>query len=278
MKRIKKILIACAFVYAVVLFGVFVFQRNLLYFSNPSYTRPESAYPGAGIKELTVKTEDGLDLKGWYFPATLKPLTLVYFHGNADRLKSATPIALPYVKAGYGFLIAEYRGYSGLPGSPSEDGLYKDARAFINKLIEKGIKQENIVLLGHSLGSGVATQMATEFNVRGLMLIAPFLSVSEMAQVRFPYFPAQFLAVDKFDNTQKISSLHLPLLIASGGKDLVIPPAQHKKLFELGNEPKQFYFSPESRHNNLFAADLYPVSFKWLDGLVGTKDNAVPVP
>ena len=68
------------------------------------------------------------------------------------------------------------------------------------------------------------------------------------------------------------------LLIASGGKDFVIPPSQHHALFKLGNEPKQFYFSPESGHNDLFAAELYPVSLKWLDGLGRAKSEAVTVP
>jgi hypothetical protein len=265
--KLKKILITGALVYLAVLVGVSVFQRSFLYFPNHSYAPPEVVYANSGFKELSIKTEDGLDLIGWYATATSKPLSIVYFHGNADSLQTAAPIAMPYIAAGYGFLIVEYRGYSKLPGKPTEKGLYADGRAFIKTLIETGIKEENIVLLGHSLGTGVATQMATEFHVRGLMLIAPFLSASKMAQFLFPYLPAEYLCIDRYENYNKVPTLHFPLLIATGGKDIVIPPSHGKELFKLGNEPKQFYFSPESGHNNLFAADLYPVSFKWLEGL-----------
>jgi uncharacterized protein len=265
--KLRKFLTIGALAYIALLVGITVFQRDFLYFPNPSYVSPEITFPDSRLKELSVKTEDGIDLKGWYAPATSQPLFLVYFHGNADSLQKAAPIAIPYISAGYGFLIVEYRGYCGFAGKPTEDGLYADARAFLNKLILTGVKEKNIVLMGHSLGTGVATQMATEFPVRGLMLIAPFLSISKMAQIRFPYLPAEYLALDRFENFKKIPTLHMPLLIATGGKDIVVPPSHGKRLFELGNEPKQFYFSPESGHNNLFGADLYPVSFKWLGQL-----------
>jgi uncharacterized protein len=265
--KLRKFLAGCSLVYFVILIGITVFQRDFLYFPNPAYVSPEAGFANSRLKELFVTTEDGIDLKGWYAPATSQSLSLVYFHGNADSLQKVAPIATPYISAGYGFLIVEYRGYSGFSGNPTEKGLYADGRAFLNKLSALGVEEKNIVLLGHSLGTGVATQMATEFHVHGLMLIAPFLSASKMGQIRFPFLPAELLTIDRYENFKKIPKLKLPLLIATGGKDIVVPPAHGEELFELGNEPKQFYFSPESGHNNLFGADLYPVSLKWLGQL-----------
>jgi pimeloyl-ACP methyl ester carboxylesterase len=131
----------------------------------------------------------------------------VFFHGNGDRLASVAGNSAPYIGAGYGFLLVEYRGYSGMPGSPTEQGLYADARANIRKLMEAGVNEDDIILFGHSLGTGVATQMATEFHVRGLILLAPYLSIPNMAQIRFPLFPAEYITKDRFENFKKISTL-----------------------------------------------------------------------
>src|ERR1700722_5587571 len=140
-----------AAIYLVALAGIYCFQRSLMYFP-PShvYVTPQEAHADPALRELTVRTEDGLDLKGWYGPATSKPLTLVFFHGNGDSLRTAAPIAAPYLAAGYGFLLVEYRGYSGLPGHPTETGLYADARAYLKSLIASGVKEDDIVLFGHS--------------------------------------------------------------------------------------------------------------------------------
>lgn len=224
--------------------------------------------------ELSVKTEDGLDLTGWYSPATGQKLTLVFFHGNGDGLRTASIIPSPYIAKGYGFLLTEYRGYSGMPGSPSEKGLYDDARAYIKNLIAFGVKEENIVLFGHSLGTGAAVHMASEFHVRGLILLAPYMSIAKMAQIRFPIFPAEYLVKDRFENFKKIPNLHLPILITNGGRDMIIPPSQGQQLFALANEPKQFLFVPEAGHNDLFNSNFVNVSLKWLDRLPTAAQNA----
>lgn len=260
----KNLLYILISLYLLALLGIYVFQRDLLYFPSPLYKTPQAANAPLEFKELNIKTEDGLNLKGWYAPATSKNLTLVFFHGNGGSLRTTGSVYKPYLATGYGFLLAEYRGYGGMPGKPTEAGLYADARASLKSLIASGVKEENIVLFGHSLGSGVATQMAQEFHVRGLILFAPFLSVAKMAQIRFPYFPAEYMTKDRFENFKKIPSIHVPILITSGGRDTVIPPTQGKTLFDLANEPKQFLFIPGGGHNDLLDSEFVEVSLKWL--------------
>jgi fermentation-respiration switch protein FrsA (DUF1100 family) len=165
-------------------------------------------------------------------------------------------------------LLAEYRGYGGMPGHPSEQGLYADGRAYMRALGKAGVKPENIVFFGHSLGSGAATQMAREFPARGLMLFAPFLSVPKVAQGRFPLFPAEWLTLDRFENDDKVAGVGAPVFIASGGRDIVIPPSQARRLFALAREPKTFVFIPDAGHNDLFATSAaLPASLKWLAAL-----------
>jgi hypothetical protein len=263
----KGIIAKIVAIYIVALLGFFLFQRQFLYFPSDTYVSPKTCYAPSALKEMDIKTEDGLALKSWYAPATTKPFSLVFFHGNGDSLCTAAAIAEPYINAGYGFMLVGYRGYNGLPGSPSETGLYTDARAALKKLTVSGVPNDSIVLFGYSLGTGVATQMATEFPVRGLILLAPYLSIPKMAQVRFPMFPAEYLALDRFENFKKISTLHLPLFIANGEKDLVIPPIQGQQLFHLANEPKTFLSVPKKGHNDLFENPFVNVSLNWLQEL-----------
>jgi len=249
--------------YLVFLVIFFVTQRSLLYY--PSHTHPslQEAHANQAFREISVRTTDGIDLKAWYAPATHKSITIVFFHGNADSLSAAAQIADPYIEAGYGFLLAEYRGYSGLPGKPTEDGLYLDARAYLRDLNAHGVPYRKMVLYGHSLGTGVAVQMASEFQVGGLMLLAPYLSIPKMAQVAFPFFPSSLLALDRFDNERKVGKLHMPLLIANGTKDEVVPDWHGKKLYALANDPKQFYSIVNRGHNDAFD-DFVPLSLEWL--------------
>lgn len=232
----------------------FVFQRSLLYYPSHSYNLPADANANRAFKEIAVKTGDGIELKGWYAPATKRGITIIFFHGNGDSLRTAAPVADPYIADGYGFLLAEYRGYSGLPGKPTEAGLYNDGHAYIQYLMAEGIDSRHIILFGHSLGTGVAVQMATEFHVGGLMLLAPYLSIPKLAQIDFPFFPSSYLALDRFDNQQKIKSIHLPLFIVNGTLDQVIPPSQGEKLYAMANEPKEFHSLPNLGHNDAFAA------------------------
>jgi hypothetical protein len=262
-RRIAGILLG---LYVGLLIGIFIFQRSLLYFPSHSYVTLHEAYANRSFEELPVSTADGLDLKAWYAPANGKPFTFVFFHGNGDCLATASETADPYIAAGYGFLVAEYRGYSGLPGKPTEAGLYADGRAYMYALMARGVKSENIILFGHSLGSGVAVQLAEEFHVGGVILLAPYLSIPEMAQIEYPYLPAKYLARDRFENVKKIGNIHAPVLIVNGSNDQIIPPSQGKQLYDLANEPKEFHSIPGRNHNDAFN-DLAPIALTWADRL-----------
>jgi fermentation-respiration switch protein FrsA (DUF1100 family) len=246
-------------------------QRSLLYFPSRTYSTPHEALANPSLREFAVRTTDGVALKGWYAPSTEKPLTLVYFHGNGDDLVTSAPIAALYLKAGYGFLIAEYRGYSGLPGTPTEAGLYNDARAYLRGLIASGVDPKQIVLFGRSLGTGVAVQMATEFQANGLILLSPYRSIPEVAESHFPFLPAERLMKDRFETFKKIASLTLPLLVANGGQDQVIPPSQGRSVFALANEPKTFFFAAAAGHNDMFEGGFGTASLEWLDRLAGVQ-------
>jgi hypothetical protein len=269
--RVLKISVVFAIaLYLVALVVFFVTQRSLLYYPSHSYTALADAHANQAFKEISVRTRDGIDLKAWYAPATSKHFTIVFFHGNADGLPTAAPIADPYISAGYGFLLTEYRGYSGLSGSPTETGLSNDGRAYLHDLMDRGIESRHIILYGHSLGTGVAVQMASEFRVGGLMLLAPYLSIPKLAQIDFPFFPSSLLALDRFDNEKKIEYIHTPLLIVNGSADQVVPPSHGRKLYSLANEPKEFHSLSGRGHNDAFD-EFAPLSMDWIERVCREK-------
>jgi uncharacterized protein len=268
MKILRSLLRIAVAVYVLCLVLLFVFQRRLLYFPSHTYITLREAQANNALSEFPVRTADGVDLKAWYAPATTQPYTFVFFHGNGDNLYGSSGDADPYIAAGYGFLIAEYRGYSGLAGKPTEAGLYADGRAYLYGLMAHGVKSENIILFGHSLGTGVAVQLAEEFHVGGLILLAPYLSIAKMAQAQYPIFPVKYIVLDRFENFKKMKNIHLPVLIVNGTADQVIPPAQGKELYDLANEPRRFYSIQGDGHNDLFH-DAAPISMDWVSGLPG---------
>lgn len=262
--KLAIVFIAVAVALYVAVVAVFyTAQRKFLYFPTHSYVPLSAANANPALIEITVRTADGIELKSWYAPATSQPFTIVFFHGNADSLYGAAPVADPYIAAGYGFLLTEYRGYSGLAGTPTEAGLYSDARANLNWLVAHGVESRDIILFGQSLGSGVATEMASEFRVGGLMLLAPYLSIPKIARIHYSFFPASYLTLDRFDNEKKIGKIHVPVLIVNGAQDEVIPPSQGRELYSLANEPREFHSLPGRGHNDAFD-EFTPLSMDWI--------------
>jgi len=121
------------------------------------------------------------------------------------------------------FLIIAWRGFSGNKGKPSEEGLYKDGKGAINWLVNKGIKQENIILYGESLGTGVATHLAQNKKFAGIILETPFTSMIDAAKNFYPYIPVSLLLKDKFDNKEKMKNINIPILIMHGEADQIVP-------------------------------------------------------
>jgi fermentation-respiration switch protein FrsA (DUF1100 family) len=115
--------------------------------------------------------------------------------------------------------------------------------------------------------------MAVEFQVRGVMLLAPFLSIPKLASIHFPFFPSSFLVLDRFDNEKKISNIHSLLIIANGDQDQVVPPSHGARLYALANQPKEFHSLPGRGHNDAFD-QFAPVSIDWIARACGAGTNS----
>jgi fermentation-respiration switch protein FrsA (DUF1100 family) len=217
----------------------------MIYF--PDAAKPDIAHiPNAKIVEVTAS--DGVKIQGWYFPPRDESMPVVLqFHGNAGNISHRLHKALPLARQGYGVLMAEYRGYGGNPGEVTEEGLYKDARAYIEFL-----KNKRVVLQGESLGTGVAVRMASEYDVAGLILESPYTSIGAVAQSIYRIVPVQLLLKDKFPSIDIIGKVKAPKLFIHGALDRTIPLGFGRKLFEAAPEPKTFILLKSAHHNDLY--------------------------
>jgi Hydrolases of the alpha/beta superfamily len=154
------------------------------------------------------------------------------------------------------FLILSWRGFSNNKGSPSETGLYIDARSAVKWLDKKGITKENIIIYGESLGTGVAIEIAQNENFAGIILESPFTSMIEAGKSKYPIFPIKFLLKDKYESNKKIKNVKSPILIMHGKADTLVPFWMGEKLFNLANHPKYSYFPENDDHMMEFDKDL----------------------
>lgn len=211
---------------------VFTFQRFIIY--DPDKTPPHlSGFDKKSIRVVHWKNADRIQLMGFYHAADHQQPTIVIFHGNAGNIGSRKILMHQLIDMGYGVLMPEYRGYGGLAGFPTEQGLYRDASSAILYLKSIGVDEQHMIIFGESLGASVALEMALQYDVAGLILQAPFLSLDSMAKLHYPWNILPVL--DSFSNQEKIQKLRRPLLILHGTQDEVVPVEQGQILFSKAN-------------------------------------------
>jgi fermentation-respiration switch protein FrsA (DUF1100 family) len=241
-------LAACFIVYIGLMTLLYVMQRHLQYHPNSRVYEPaELGLPH--VDKLSIATPDGESLLAWYRKAEYGKPTILYLHGNGGGLSNRAKKIGYYSDQGFGVLALSYRGYEGSTGSISEAGLVTDAAAAYDWLLANGLTKDTIVVVGESLGSGVAIQLAASRPVRALALEAPFANAVDLGAKAYWFFPVGLLMKDQYRSTQFIRSIAAPLLVQHGGNDEVVPLAQGQYLFDLANEPKQFVAIDNAGHD-----------------------------
>jgi uncharacterized protein len=254
--------------YGVLVGGLYVFQRHLLYF--PDVRRPELGDLAAfGVREITLQTAEGLSLLSWYLPPRDGHPVIAYLHGNGGHIGYRADRLRWFARNGYGVLMVEYRGYGGNSGTPSESGLVADGAAALDFLGGEGIAPNRLVIYGESLGSGVALLLAAQQEVAGLILEAPFTSVAEVAQYHYSFIPAAALVRDRFDSLARIGDVKAPILVLHGARDQVVPLRFGRALFDAAPEPKELWISREAGHEDLVRYGAFEAVLDFLQRRVG---------
>ncbi len=247
LRIVARLISAAMTLYLVVVGAACVLQRKLIYYPSPGPVAvPESAR-AAGLEEVDLRASDGVALKAWHWPGE-RPLTLLVLHGNAGNRGHRFPWMQALRRTGAGVFVLDYRGYGGSEGSPTEDGLYRDAEAAAGWLEAHGAGA--VVYLGESLGTGVAVELALRRPPAALVLQGAFTSLVDVAQGAYPFLPVRLLLRDRFDSISKMERVACPVLEIHGERDSLIPAAQGKALLEKARTRKERLEVPGADHND----------------------------
>jgi fermentation-respiration switch protein FrsA (DUF1100 family) len=247
--------LACVVViYVLMISGLAIFQRRLQYFPDRRLVDPAQAGM-SGVEDLRFTTDDGEVLVAWYVPAKDGHPLILYFHGNGGALVDRVPRFLALMASGYGFLAISYRGYGGSTGSPTQKGLMEDGETAYLEARARGYDGDRIVLMGESLGTGVAITLAAMHDAAALVLDSPFSSAAAVTAAHYPIFPVNWLMFE--------------ILFLHGDEDDIIPISLATRLFELANEPKTFLQVSGGKHLVLGLAEVFPRVRAWIDEKTG---------
>jgi len=228
---------------------IYLAQRSLMYFPDTTHVTPAAAgLPEAA--EVPLTASDGVQIRVWHVPPHDGKPVILYFHGNGGSLQYRVERFRRLIDAGIGLVALEYRGYGGLDGRPSEQGLIRDGEAAYGYAAAHYPAQQ-IVVWGESLGTGVAVALAAEKPVGRVILEAPFTSALAVAESRYWYLPVRLLMKDQFRSDLRIKKVTAPLLILHGVQDRVVPYAMGERLFELANKPKHIVRFLDGGHEDL---------------------------
>jgi pimeloyl-ACP methyl ester carboxylesterase len=195
---------------------LYTFQRSLIYFPQPRTYPATPAMlkrPGASVS-LSVRPHTG-------------PQALIYFGGNAEDVSHNIPefsTAFPE----HALYLLHYRGFAESSGEPSERAIHGDALALFDQV---HAEHPDITVIGRSLGSGVATRLASERPVSRLVLVTPYNSLLELASAQYRFFPVKWLLLDKFESWRYAPQVTAPTLIVAAENDETIPRASTEALF-----------------------------------------------
>jgi pimeloyl-ACP methyl ester carboxylesterase len=215
---------------------LFLFQHRLLYL--PDLGRTYGGTPAdAGMKHAAIEipTEDGERLSAWVVDAPgADPAghgTVLFLHGNAGSLGARVENLRVFHQLGWRTLIVSYRGYGLSTGRPDEAGTYRDATAAWRHLTATlGVPSSRIVAYGESLGGGVASWLAVNHPVAGLVTMAAFTSIPDLGQELYPFIPVRALARFRYDNRGNMAQLKVPVLIIHSQDDELVRFAHAQRL------------------------------------------------
>lgn len=274
MRLLIGMLEAAAIVYVGVFVSLAVQQRSMLYQPRKGFVSPALA----GLDELEVlrlKTSDSETLEAWFTaPSNEKQPLILYFHGNGGSLVDRERRFRRLTQHGYGLLAISYRGYGGSSGAPSEEGLLRDAETAYDEARRRGFAPQRIVIMGESLGTGVATMTAARHDAAALVLDSPFASIVDVASAHFPMFPVGLALRDTFRADEAIAKVRSPILMAVGRRDPVTPAASAQKLFALAQEPKTLIEIPAGGHIALDSPGALEPAMDWIDAAVAIANQA----
>jgi pimeloyl-ACP methyl ester carboxylesterase len=234
---------------------LYIRQDRLLFYPRPNDPELREHWR---TKRVEIASGDTL-LEGWWAEggaASTSDTVILYFGGNAEDVLGTARIAQRF--ACKRMLVVNYRGYGGTKGRPGQDALYRDALAIYDYAIDAGgAEPRDIVVMGRSLGSGLATLLAVRRTVRGAILITPYDSILSVASRHYAWFPVERLLRHPFRSDELARSAKAPGLFVMAANDNVIPPTHGEALAKAWGSRKVVHVLPGVGHNDIEAEPGY---------------------
>ena len=235
--------------YAVICIWLYLAQQSLLFHPRPIAVNAALPFM-LKHEEVFLDAPDGARLHGVLFHADSPTAVILHFHGNAENILDMEGQASRFTEMGYSFLAMDYRTYGKSSGSLSEAALFADATLFFDYLREAGWAESDIVISGRSIGTAIATELASRTSPRALVLYSGFASIMDLASEQFPLFPIRFLLKYPLDSATHMKSVNCPVLMLHGKHDSTVPLYHAQKLAAIRGKLLVF---DNGDHNNLMA-------------------------
>jgi pimeloyl-ACP methyl ester carboxylesterase len=254
LRRVARLVTLAIYLYVLHIVALLCFEYRLAF---PGWTFDrEWATPPAGVfaEELNLTASDGNSIRAWWFAPegwTADRGAVVFAHGNGRNLSHCGGNLRRWRDAlGAAVLGFDYPGYGQSSGRPNEESCYASANAAFDWVVGVGgVRPKDVVLVGESMGTAMAVDLASRHDCRMLVLMGAYTSFPDAAQHQFFWIPSRHLVSLRFDNLGKIGSIRTPLFVAHGTADKVVPFSQGERLFEAAHGPKRFY--PMANHPHM---------------------------
>lgn len=222
---------------------------------------------GLKFENVTLTTSDGVKLHGWYIPAPNAKFTVLFCHGNGGNIMHRLDSIQLFYDIGLSCFIFDYRGYGKSEGKPTEEGTYLDAMAAYEWLTkDKGVKPQDMIIFGRSLGGSVASELARKVEVGSLVLESSFTSYVAMGRKFYWYMPVKWFARYRYDTLAFIKEVKCPVMVIHSADDEIIPFEFGQQIYAAANEPKRF-LEISGGHNDGFVISAQDYKAGWLNWL-----------
>ena len=236
-------------------------ERRLIFFPARALAAAPADF-GLAAEELSIRTADGVLLHGWWIEGA-GDRVLVWYHGNAGNIGHRLHNARWFVdRLGVSVVLVDYRGYGRSSGSPDEAGVYADGLAVHDAVTARGVRPEQVVLFGRSLGGAVALEVALHRPAGAVVLESVFRSVRALAHEHYPFVPG-FLVRTRMDNVSKVGRVEAPVLVLHGDRDSIVPLAHGQDLFARAAGPARLHVIAGAGHNDTYLVGGEPYAATW---------------
>jgi uncharacterized protein len=251
LRGVRRVLVSAAVIYLVLVGFLMLFEEALI-FPAPRYPLGDWTPAALGQEEVYFQADDGTRLHGWYVAPPEPRAYVLFCHGNGESVGFLGDyLALLRDELNVAVFAFDYRGYGRSEGRPTEQGILSDGRAAQAWLANRaGVRQDEIVLWGRSVGGAVAVDLAAENGARGLIIERTFTSLPDVASRHYPWAPVQLLMRTRLDSLRRINQYRGPLLQSHGTADSIIPFALARKLYDAYKGEKEFLELAGHDHND----------------------------